>query len=93
MQVSTLTGSDSAYQVLSKYTNCGFSTMCEVVEGTHLLRVLNHGDCWGNNIMFHQKAVQSSETDIKLLDYQVLTCIDFAFRYGIDYCYSNCDII
>jgi hypothetical protein len=69
---SPLPGSAFAYEGLIKYTKCGFSTMCDVVEGKHLLRVLNHGDCWGNNILFQgHTAKDAAASPIKFVDFQM----------------------
>ncbi|ODM92790.1 putative oxidoreductase dhs-27 [Orchesella cincta] len=67
---SNIKGSSSAYKRLEKYTSKAFSSMCDVVEETHLLYVLNHGDLWNNNILFYQDS-NSNLTHLKFVDLQM----------------------
>ncbi|CAL8110424.1 unnamed protein product [Orchesella dallaii] len=67
---SNIRGSASTYKRLAKYTSKAFSSMCEVVEETHLLYVLNHGDLWNNNILFYQDS-NSNLTHLKFVDLQM----------------------
>lgn len=69
-QDSDLKGSHETYKRLDKYTSNAFSTMCDVVEETHLFDVVNHGDLWNNNILFYQDS-NSNLTHLKFVDLQV----------------------
>lgn len=64
-----------------------YDKMIKLVECESSLSVINHGDCWSNNIMFQYNQDGTPE-NLKLLDYQVV-------RYGsialdISYFIYNC---
>ena len=61
-------GSNELLAKLEKYQGKWFSSVIEAIKPESLIPVVNHGDCWNNNMMF---ASGNDGEDLKVVFYDM----------------------
>ena len=65
-------GSNELLGKLEKYKGKLFSTVIEAIKIESLIPVVNHGDCWNNNMMFSSG---NDGEDLKVIFYDMQVSI------------------
>ena len=71
-EVESWPGYEHYAEKVRKLGQSGFSRLVEIVKPKkNSLNVLNHGDCWVNNMMFHYCPVSGKVDDVRFVDFQI----------------------
>ncbi|KAF4533014.1 hypothetical protein B566_EDAN000705 [Ephemera danica] len=57
--------------VLKEFTRNFFVNMTKLVSSDSRLRVINHGNCWANNLMFQYDELQGRPVHVRWFDFQL----------------------
>jgi len=76
LQVGDLPNKDFALEILSKYDyKQVYDEIVSIVksdDGSHFMPLMNHGDIWSNNILFHRDPQTKALDNHVYIDFQVI---------------------